>query len=274
VKSDSDVAALAGTDVVGRGTIFGIRGIVNLPGADDFYHSITFGLDRKDLTQNIVTTGVPSNSTVLYYPGTVAYSATWQDNDLITKIGGAVNFALPVGSDSQKFDLQRFDALRQYVYAKIDVSQQRNIGNGYLVYGRLQGQLTNDSLLSSEQFSAGGANNIRGYLEAERLGDYGAIGTLEFRTPSFGKAIAPVINDWHALFFADGGTLWLRNPLPGEKEHFTMAGAGIGTRFSAAFDSLNGATLNGAADVAVALVDGAVTKMGATRVHFRLWSGF
>ena len=268
VKSDSDVAALAGTDVVGRGTIFGIRGIVNLPGSDDFYQSITLGMDRKDLTQNVITAGVPSNATVLYYPATIGYSGTWQDGNLITKVGGAVNFALPAGSDSEKFDLQRFDALRQYIYAKVDVSHQRDLGNGYLVYGRLQGQITGDSLLSSEQLSAGGENTIRGYLEAERLGDYGSIGTIEFRTPSFGKEISASINDWHALVFLDGGALWLRNPLPGEKSHFNLAGAGIGTRFSA-FD-----TLNGAADIAVALVDGAVTKMGETRVHFRLWSGF
>ena len=183
-------------------------------------------------------------------------------------VGGSIDFAMPVGSDSAKFDLQRFAALRQYIYAKFDVSHQQPLGNGYSVYGRLQGQVTNDPLLSSEQFSTGGANSIRGYLEAERLGDYGAAGTIEFRTPSFGKAISPAVTDWHFLAFLDGGALWLHQPLPGEKYSFTLASAGIGTRFSA-FD-----TLNGAADIAVAAVDGAVTKMGATRVHFRLWSGF
>jgi hemolysin activation/secretion protein len=268
VKSDSDVAALAGTDVVGRGTIFGLRGIVNLPAAENFYHSLTVGIDRKNLTQNVITAGAPANSTVLYYPASLAYSATWQENDLITKAGGSINFALPVGSDSAKLDLQRFGALRQYVYAKLDVSRQQPMGNGYSVYGRIQAQISNDPLLSSEQFSAGGANSVRGYLEAERLGDYGAVGTVEFRTPSYGKAISPSVTDLHFLTFLDGGALWQRQPLPGEKSSFSLASAGIGARFSA-FD-----TLNGAADVAVAIVDGAVTKMSETRVHFRLWSGF
>ena len=53
VQSDSDVAALANTNVVGRGTIFGARAIVNLPGCDGFFHSITAGIDRKNLTQNV-----------------------------------------------------------------------------------------------------------------------------------------------------------------------------------------------------------------------------
>jgi hemolysin activation/secretion protein len=268
VKSDSDVAALAGTNVVGRGTIFGLRGIVNLPAEEGFYHSLTIGIDRKQLTQNVITSGTPSNSTVLYYPVSLAYSATWQEDDLISKVGGSINFALPAGSDSTKLDLQRFSALRQYIYAKIDVSRQQPMGNGYSVYGRLQGQITNDPLLSSEQLSAGGANSIRGYLEVERLGDYGAIGTIEFRTPSFGKYISQSINDLHFLTFLDGGALRIRQPLPGEKSSFTLASAGIGARFSA-FE-----TLNGVADIAVAAVDGAVTKIGATRIHFRLWSGF
>ena len=268
VKSDSDVAALAGTDVVGRGTIFGFRGIVNLPGRDNFYHSFTAGIDRKNLTQNVITAGLPANSTVLYYPASLAYSATWQESDLVTKVGGSIDFALPVGSGSAKLDLQRFGALRQYIYAKFDVSHQQPLASGYSVYGRIQAQVTNDPLLSSEQMSAGGANSIRGYLEAERLGDYGVSGTIEFRTPSFGKAVSPSVDDWHFLAFLDGGALWLQQPLPGEKSSFTLGSAGIGTRFSA-FESLNGA-----ADIAVAAVDGAVTKMGATRVHFRLWSGF
>jgi len=268
VKSDSDVAALAGTDVVGRGTIFGLRGIINLPGSENFYQTFTVGLDRKQLTQNVITAGTPSNSTVLYYPLSLAYAGTWQENDLITKAGGTINFAFPAGSDSSKLDLQRFGALRNYIAAKVDVSRQQPLGGGYSVYGRLQGQYTNDPLLSSEQLSAGGTSTVRGYLEAERLGDYGAIGTIEFRTRSFGKDIAPQIGDLHFLTFLDGGMLWLNQPLAGQRSSFRLASAGIGMRFSA-FD-----TLNGAADIAVAAVDGAVTKMGATRVHFRLWSGF
>ncbi len=49
VASDSDVAALAGTDVIGRGNITGIRAIVSLPVGDGYFHSVTSGRDRKDL---------------------------------------------------------------------------------------------------------------------------------------------------------------------------------------------------------------------------------
>jgi hemolysin activation/secretion protein len=175
---------------------------------------------------------------------------------------------VPVGSGSEKFDLQRFNALRQYFYAKADANRTQPLPLGLVAYGKVQGQITDDPLLSSEQFSAGGANSVRGYLEAERLGDRGVMGTIELRTPSAGQQISSLINDWHYLAFLDGAALWLRQPLPGERSSFSLLGAGVGTRFTA-FDRLNGAL-----DVAFALVEGSTTKIGKARIHFRLWSGF
>ena len=70
------------------------------------------------------------------------------------------------------------------------------------------------------------------------------------------------------LAFVDGSQLWLHRPLPGETSSFSEAGAGVGTRFNASDH------VNGALDVAYALVKGGVTKVGTTRVHFRIWSGF
>ncbi len=268
VQSDSDVAALASTNVVGRGTIFGARAIVNLPGTEGFFHSITAGVDRKNLTQNIITDGIASNATVLYYPLSITYAATWQEDERVTRANASLNFAAPLGSDSAKFDLQRFDALRQYIYVRGDVSHTQPLPRGFVVYGKLAGQFSGDPLLSSEQFSAGGANTVRGYLESERLGDYGAAATLELRSPNFGPRIAAPISEWRIHVFADGAAMSRRNPLPGEQVAFGIASAGIGTRFTA-FDGFNGAF-----DFAYAMTDGLATDEGDTRLHFRLWSGF
>lgn len=268
VKSDSDVAVVSGTDVVGRGEIFGGRAIINLPGTDKFFHSITAGFDRKNMTQKITTGGQLSDAPVLYYPGTIAYAATWRDGERVTQADASLNFALPIGSRSDKFDVQRFDALRQYFYVKADLTQTIPLPASFILYQKVTGQFTGDSLLSSEQMSAGGANTVRGYLEAERLGDYGIIVSTEVRSPSFGSSISSSINDWRVIAFVDSAALAVRHPLPGEQSSFGIAGAGIGTRFTA-FDKVNGAF-----DVAFALFDGAATNAGSTHLHFRLWSGF
>jgi len=268
VKSDSDVAVLSGTDVVGRGEIFGGRAIIMLPGTDKFFQTITTGFDRKNMTQRITTDGQLSNAPVLYYPGTIAYAATWRDGEKVTEAGASLNFALPLGSRSNKFDAQRFDATRQYFYVKANFSHTQPLPAGLLLYEKIAGQFTGDALLSSEQLSAGGANTVRGYLEAERLGDYGAVATIEVRSPSFASRISSSVNDLRVLGFFDVAALATRHSLPGEQSSFGIAGAGIGTRFTA-FDKVTGAF-----DVAFALLDGATTSSGTTNVHFRLSSGF
>jgi hemolysin activation/secretion protein len=274
VSTDSDVAALAGTDVIGRGNIAGVRAILNLPDQEGFFQSITAGFDRKDLTQNVVTLGIPTNAPVLYYPVTLAYHGAAingdpKDGGSETDIDASFNFAIPgIGSDSTKFDPQRVNALKEYFYFKAGVSRTQPLPYGMVLYAKADGQMTGDSLLSSEQLSAGGESSVRGYLEAERIGDYGVRSTLELRSPSFGTAISPKINEWRVLAFFDAAGLWLRNPLVGEQSSYTLAGIGIGTRL-VAFDNFNAAF-----DLAFPLLKGAVTKPDSVRVHFKVSSGF
>ncbi len=274
VASDSDVAALAGTDVIGRGNIAGVRAIVSLPDTGNYFSSITAGVDRKDLTQNVVTGGLPSNAPVLYYPVTLAYHGAAIDGDpkaggTETDLDASFNFAVQgLGSGSEKFDPQRFNALKSYFYFKAGVSRIQPLPYGMILYAKVDGQMTGDSLLSSEQLSAGGESSVRGYLEAERIGDYGARSTLELRSPSFGAHISPSINEWRVIAFADSAALWLRNPLAGEAPSYTLMGVGVGTRLIA-FDDFNAGF-----DVAFPLLRGTVSKADRVRVHFRVSSGF
>jgi hemolysin activation/secretion protein len=268
LKSDSDVVALSTTDVVGKGTIFGVRAIASVPGTDTFYSSATIGLDRKNLTQDVLTAGVPNSAPVLYYPVSLAYAPVWHDANLLTEANLSLNFALPgLGGASNSFDAQRFDAQRQYIYGKLDLSGTASLPWGGSAFIRVVGQLADGPLLSSEQFSAGGANSVRGYLEAEALGDNAVQYTFEFRSPSIAASLPAAVNDWHFLAFADAAALWLREPLPGQDRTTHIAGVGLGTRFTA-FDILNGAV-----DVAYPLQDAVATKAGTPRVHFRFWMG-
>jgi hemolysin activation/secretion protein len=269
VKSNSAVAALASTDVIGKGSIFGARAIVNLPGSDTFFQSLTIGIDRKDLSQNVITSGVPADAPVLYYPMSVSYAPMWRDDDeLITQANLSLNFALPgIGSDSRKFDVQRFDAQHQYFYAKALLTRTQPLLWGTQLFVRLEGQVANGALLSSEQESAGGAHNVRGYLEAERLGDNGLQASVELRSPLLDAYSYSFLKDWRVAAFYDSAALWQNAPLPGEQDEFGLASAGIGTRFS----MLD--VLDGAVDLAFPIVDGASTRSGHPFVHFRLSAG-
>ncbi len=65
----------------------------------------------------------------------------------------------------------------------------REIKHGFQVFGKLQGQLSDGPLVSSEEFSVGGADTVRGYLESEVVADNGIAGTLEVRSPDLGKLL-------------------------------------------------------------------------------------
>lgn len=270
VQSNSNVAAIAGTNVVGRGGIIGVRAIKDLPGDQNFYDSVTIGIDRKDLTQNVITDDVPSNAPVLYYPLTLSYSATVQNGDTTTQADASINTAIPgLNSNSLKFEQQRDQARPDYIYFKADASRTQPLPLGLVGYVRADGQITGDALLSSEQYSGGGLNTVRGYLESERLGDYGAHATFELRSPSIAAHISPRINEWRFLTFFDGATVLMREPLADEKASYRLASTGIGT-YLTAFDSY----FNAVADLAFPLIDGDVTKAGRPVVNFRVWSEF
>ena len=51
LKNESNVAAVSGVDVVGRGYTLGARAIIALPGEQDFAHSLSVGFDYKHVDQ-------------------------------------------------------------------------------------------------------------------------------------------------------------------------------------------------------------------------------
>jgi len=124
-----------------------------------------------------------------------------------------------------------------------------------------------DSVISNEQFSIAGADGVRGYLEAERLGDNGLQASVELRSPLLDAYSYSFLKDWRVAAFYDSAALWQNAPLPGEQDEFGLASAGIGTRFS----MLD--VLDGAVDLAFPIVDGASTRSGHPFVHFRLSAG-
>ena len=138
---------------------------------------------------------------------------------------------------------------------------------GTQLFVRLEGQVASGALLSSEQMSAGGANTVRGYLEAERLGDNGLQSSVELRSPLLDSKYAPFVKDWRLSAFYDSAALWVNQPLPGENTTFALASAGMGTRFS----MLD--VLSGSLDVAFPLVSGSTTKAGDPYLHFRFSAG-
>ncbi len=92
----------------------------------------------------------------------------------------------------------------------------------------LDWQLAPAPLISNEQFVLGGVGSIRGYREAEVLGDSGARLSLElgYKLPTGTDKI-----DWRVAAFLEGGYAWIESPLPEENRPSGWAAPAPTTRF-------------------------------------------
>jgi hemolysin activation/secretion protein len=238
-KQDSNVSTLGGSAVAGRGEVIGARANFALPGSKDFYHSLSLGLDYKHFDQAIILGPVTISTPITYYPLNAAYSGTWFSKGRLTELNAGVTFHFRgLGSADADFDERRFNASGSFLYLRGDLAHTHDLRWGFQIYGKVQGQASSSPLLDSEQFSGGGLNTARGYLESEVVGDNAIFGTLELRTPSLLSWWSEK-NDWRLYAFLDGGILTINDPLPEQTSRFDVASYGFGSRFRL-FDHFSG----------------------------------
>lgn len=273
LKSDSDVSTIGSTNVAGRGDVIGGRMLISLPADKGFFQSISLGVDYKKFDQ-VVSFGGTSTSTetpVTYFPLSATYSATWQGGDgSLTQLDSGVTLNLRgvAGSSEVAFDEDRYGASGNFIYFRGDLSRMQPLPKDFQLYGKVQAQLADEALVSSEQVSGGGLDTVRGYLESEEIGDNGMIGQFEARTPSLGQFYPAVIDDWRIYVFGDAAELGLNNTLPQQQTTFNLASIGFGSRIKL-FDHCNGS-----ADVAMPLITGADTVADHWRITLRAEATF
>lgn len=235
VVSKSDVSAVGDISVVGNGNIYGFRYIHPLPNVDNFYHNLTLGVDYKDFQQSTKILGSDAlNVPIQYTPFLIGYSANLNSAASTTKLDLNLNFSLRgLGNDETQFQRKRFDGSGSYMYLRTELAHTHRFAQGWELYGALGGQMTRDNLISNEQYFLGGLQTVRGYLEANALGDYGLNAKVELRSPETHPAMLPFAGTLQSLIFYDYGTAGVNNPLPKQTETFHLASTGLGVHLKA-----------------------------------------
>jgi hemolysin activation/secretion protein len=281
VHSDSNVAAVGDLDVIGKGDIYGVRLIKTLPTDSlSFYHSFTAGIDYKDFGQSVVEEGSSSDieSPVHYLPFTLQYSGTWlgpfpaagttraatANSRSSTSLDLGISFLISgLGTDWRQFANKRAYAGTSYIILHPGLAREQVLPGRWALVGKIDGQLASGPLINNEQFAAGGADSVRGYTEAERLGDNGVHGSLELRTPQLLTSKSLKIEQSYISLFTEAAKLRILQPLPGQTSAFTLASVGVGLRFKSHGLAVS---LDGARTVK----DGFVTPAGRFRGLFDL----
>jgi hemolysin activation/secretion protein len=268
-KQDSNVSTLGGAAVAGRGEVIGGRAMITLPAGKDFFHSVSLGLDYKHFNQGVDLGTGPTDTPITYYPWSAAYSATWLTKGTLTEFNGALNFHLRgLGSDSAEFENNRFGADGSFIYFRGDLAHTHDLPAGFQVYAKVQGQIADQPLVSSEQFSGGGLSTARGYLESETPGDNAIFGSFELRSPSLIGWLGEKVGEWRIYAFADAGRVVIKDPLPEQVSRFDLASIGLGSRLRL-LDHVNGSL-----DAALPLISQSSTIAHDLRLTFRVWADF
>jgi hemolysin activation/secretion protein len=274
--SDSDIETLGATQVVSRGTTLGLRRHITHPHATGT-GVISLGADYKNLKEK-----VDLSTPLRYIPWQVAYADGWQVGGTQLQLNLGLTFNIgrlmrrqvfcPVGADdtttkSDQFACKRYGASPSFGAFKVDGRWNERLWDGQLRM-RLGGQLASGPLVSAEQYSLGGADTVRGYLEGEASGDHGVIGGLEWRSanlmpPDTGLAWRSIT----LLAFAEGGAVFTTQPLPGQDSRSGLVGTGFGLRLASE-------RLEASLDLARAARDNSSTLAGDWRAHARVSARF
>ncbi|MFA6179404.1 MAG: POTRA domain-containing protein [Candidatus Methylopumilus sp.] len=267
VRSKSSVATVGGISILGNGTILGTRLIKPLPVVDNYYHSISFGLDYKDFGQTVVF-GNSFDTPVKYAPLSALYNGTWQGATGRTQLTTGLTFGLRgLVADEAEFAAKRVGAKPNFFVAKTELQRTQNLPLGFQGFAKVDGQYAGGPLISNEQYLAGGVDTVRGYLEAEAAGDQALHSTLELRTPPLFRSLA-WLQDFKLSAFYDVAQIRTIDPLSGQARQAELAGTGIGFRMKA------WKRFNANLDMAWPLKDSAVTEKGDFTSHMRVWYEF
>ncbi len=258
VHSNTDVATVGGLAVLGNGLTVGgrlMRTLGNSP--PGVVQSLLIGVDYKDYLDQIGLTDPETgdlltfDTPVKYLPFTAQYrwlggnaksngefsvGTTFAFDGVVGKqreFGLVPDNPLTPGINEQSVG-KRAGAEASFIYLYGSGAYNRQLPGGFDLKAALDWQLAPRPLISNEQFVLGGVGSVRGYREAEALGDSGARLSLElgYHIPIGKPGSATARNiDWRIAAFVEGGHSWNEDPLPEEQSKFSLASAGLTTRF-------------------------------------------
>lgn len=266
--SNSDVAVVGATNVLGDGQSVTATLTRNLSGSGSLYHRVFVSLAWKDFKERVFYGDDIADAPITYFPVSLGYAGALRAGTSNVSFDAAATFAFRgLGSDSFDFDTKRFRATGGFAHLRAGMTVLTPLLAGSELFLSLNGQVASEPLISNEQFSAGGAGSVRGYMQSEAIGDDGYAVSAELRSPAL-SGLGKVLTEARLIGFVDGGKVWIKSPLPEQQGSFGLLGVGAGMRIRL----LN--LITGEVDLAWPVGPERSDNVRDPRVHFRLSADF
>ena len=212
-KSNVATAGDGGTSisVVGKGKIYGSRLILPLVAGARSSHALIAGLEYKDFTESVFSSDLVLTP-IKYLNISVGQSSAWREPRSLWTLNSSANLGVRGSpNDPLAFRVKRFKAVPNYFLLRSDGTLALKLPASLQLRLSYSGQYAVDSIISNEQLSIAGADGVRGYLEAEQLGDVGIRSSVEFGTQD--RVVWLQALHAEVFGFFDYGTMIRRNPL-------------------------------------------------------------
>lgn len=281
INSDSDIATIGdgGTTltVLGKGQIFGTRYINPFHTSAAATHVFIGSAEYKDFAESVLSADL-LRTPISYMNLSAGHTSAWRMEQQQIALATSVNFGVRgMSNNSEEFRDKRAHGRPNYWFMRADTSYSRQLPWQLNFRLRGAGQYAIEPVISNEQFSIGGADGVRGYREAEQLGDVGFKSSAEL-------AYAPI--DLFAqraqagvFVFYDIGRMSRLEPLRNrdgllvETVDQTFRSAGVGLEFSA-FGFLSGSLTWAYPLMSTPFADADGTREGDSRIHFSIRSSW
>ncbi|HTW75914.1 MAG TPA: ShlB/FhaC/HecB family hemolysin secretion/activation protein [Steroidobacteraceae bacterium] len=241
IRTSSNVLALGTLGVLGQGSIYGAHWQQTLTNTVAETQGLDAGVDYKDVDTEVFTGATATagagtvTAPVKYLNWSLVYTQSWRHAQSAFGYSAGAAFGIrSLINSTDQFENARYNARADYIDLRVSMNAAQNLPAGFSVRERMSSQWSPNPLVNNEQYSLGGEDTVRGYLEAEALGDSGVAGTFEVHSPAPLPAKLPVLAPVYGYLFADGGVASVQDPLHGQIAMTSLWSYGAGLRLDTA----------------------------------------
>lgn len=213
-------------DVRGNADIYSLALSHALDRQLDLSTNLGLALSHKSLNNNFFGGRVPFSRDE-YTSARLSYQADWRALDGRTLLQAAYTQGLG-GTPASDPLVSRAGASGGFAKFNLDLARIQRIDSGLYAVLRGSGQYATQPLYVAEQYAVGGPDSVRGYSQAELLGDNAYVVSAELRW----SPIPDDLDAFQVAAFFDHGGVGLKRALPGDLSNGShLTGAGFGFRF-------------------------------------------
>jgi len=265
LDSSTNVPTADTVGVLGKGQIVGFR-LSHALGAGTT-QSLTFAMDYRHFRN---TTALDANTSsitpVSYLNLSLAYAGNWSGAGREAAVTVSANFGPRGGANAANAIVNGdFQARANYFYLRADGALLATLPKGVRLYLRIAGQYSGRSLIIDEDYPVAGIDGVRGYLEAEVLGDRALKGTVQLQSPVWKRSAKPLAD---GFVYFDAAVADMIDASPGESLRLHPRSWGVGA------DVFPWKSLTTSIVWARPLVSASTTQAGDSRILFLLRGSF